>query len=159
MTVRVGSNRKRRSGVTTNRRHSITPIDVRKLTNEVTEVRNRLSILEIKVDTIFEHPLGAVQKPTDRSVTASKANGTMIDKLSTLSHQIMEFLDQRGPMTVSPQLKDLWKQLDEGEKLGAFAMALGPAKIARDRSRFVDGTSKTEPDPESYAEVIFRGLF
>jgi hypothetical protein len=83
----------------------------------------------------------------------------MTDKLSTLSDQIMEFLDQRGPVTVSPQLRDLWKQLDEREKLGAFAMALGAAKIARDRSRFVAGTSKIEPDPDAYAEIISRGLF
>jgi hypothetical protein len=81
----------------------------------------------------------------------------MTDKLSTLSDQIMEFLDQRGPVTVLNS--ELWKQLDEREKLGAFAMALGAAKIARDRSRFVAGTSKIEPDPDAYAEIISRGLF
>src|SRR5713101_2132682 len=100
-----------------NRSRSITPTDVRKLTDEVTEIRNRLIHLENKIESISDHSLGVVPKPTAWSVTAPKANGPMTDKLTALSDQIMEFLDQRGPMTVSHQLRDQWKQPDKREKL------------------------------------------
>lgn len=158
-TRKLSANRETRIVATKNRRQSTRPIDFGKLTIELAEIRNRLRHLETKIQSASESSLGIVPKPTARNVTASDTRSPMTDRLSTLADQIMELLDQTGPMTVSTQLRDLWKQLDEREKLGAFAMALGAAKIARDRSRFVAGTSKIEPDPEAYAEVIAQSLF
>jgi hypothetical protein len=132
----------------------------RKLADEMAEIKRRLGLLEtgLKSSATNHSPNEAWKQPRS-GMTPSNTNNPTIAKLDAMQDQILEFLHQSGPLTVSPEIRELWNQLNDTGKLAAFALALGAAKLDRDRRRFVSGTSTIEPDPEAYATIIYRSLF
>jgi hypothetical protein len=81
-----------------------------------------------------------------------------MDKLLSFVDQLEQFLNQKESPTPSPLIREAWNQLDDWGKLRGFAWALATAKYLRDRSRFAVGGSSQEPDPETHAEGVLRGL-